>query len=1221
MDHLRRFRREVDRAEDAGSNGVLRKYLAVLQLAESGLAHVAGPNADLPPLPGDAPSDGHLQPGDTCAGARALPDGTWDLAPRSAEGPLWLRATAGQDGWIRLHTRGSRGDTALAVYRTCAAEGSAETLAADDDGAGLRSAVSWRASEGDTFWIRLESSNRDGLRIHRGAGTGAIAGTVSTAAEGPLASVLVEVYTLGGAYRGSFYTGQDGTWIVGGLDAVDHVVRTYYAGNLGYVDQLWEGHHCFPGVCGSLTGNAIAVVDGATTGGIDFVLVEGAAVEGRLRAASGGQALDGVYMQARDLEANFLGAGYTDVAGRYRISRLPTGPTLVETRSALHLDEVWDDVPCPGGCDYGAATPIEVTIDETVGGIDFELRAFGTIEGTVTDAQTGSPLSFASVRIRTADGTSNHYVSANFAGHYRAAVDRPGEYYVTASDFGYAGELWPEIQCHPTSSCDLTSGTAVTVGYDGATEGIDFTLDPLGGVRGEVTSAADGLLVGYGRVTAYDAEGLYFDDAYLYSRAYELSLPPGTFFLKADGSGHVPEMWDDAPCPDLCDPTTGDPLTIVAGATTEDIDFVLSELANLAGTVTAEGGMPLPGIRVHAYPAGDGFSRSAITDDDGRYEIGGLDADSYYVYTSTSEPYLDELYDDIPCEPSCSVTGGDPVPVATGEAVTGIDFTLDALGTISGTVVAAASRSPVAGIRVEARGPFGEFLAWTATDEQGRYRLPVPTGEAFVLTRGGAVLRDELYDDVPCHSGCDYDLGTALSVALNADVAGIDFALEPLGGISGSVTSAATGEALVGVLVHLYTSQGAPRGNTQSGADGTFVLPHLDAGTYFLAAASHEGHLGQLWQGLPCPSTPFGGCTPTTGTPVAVTLGEDTPGIDFELPLGGVLAGTVLDDAGGVPVPDGRVHLFDAFGSSRGFAYLGPDGSFELTGIPAGTYYALTRDTGYYDELYDGAPCHGFPYCDPLGGTPIAVAEGATTQIAFGLARLGVIEGRVVLEGGRPAEQGQVQLRDAQGLTLARFYLGAGGTFRFDGRGPGQYYVLTSGIVDHIDEAYGGLPCETGCDIQTSTPVPLALAQTISGIDFDLAFGPGLCGRVTDAATGYPLPGAGVDLWTQGGQHLRAAASGPDGHYCLGWGSGDVLVSTDNGLWHTDELWNDVPCPLGPAFGGLCDVLLGDPVTVVPNAAATRNVDFTLTPVGLLFFDGFESGGVTAWSSAAGAVP
>lgn len=39
--------------------------------------------------------------------------------------------------------------------------------------------------------------------------------------------------------------------------------------------------------------------------------------------------------------------------------------------------------------------------------------------------------------------------------------------------------------------------------------------------------------------------------------------------------------------------------------------------------------------------------------------------------------YIDELYDDIPCEPTCDSTIGTPVPVILGQNTPDIDFSLD----------------------------------------------------------------------------------------------------------------------------------------------------------------------------------------------------------------------------------------------------------------------------------------------------------------------------------------------------------------------------------------------------------------------------------------------------------------------------------------------------------------------------------------------------------------
>ncbi|MCI0347593.1 MAG: hypothetical protein L0221_19505 [Chloroflexi bacterium] len=106
-----------------------------------------------------------------------------------------------------------------------------------------------------------------------------------------------------------------------------------------------------------------------------------------------------------------------------------------------------------------------------------------------------------------------------------------------------------------------------------------------------------------------------------------------------------------------------------------------------------------------------------------------------------------------------------------------------------------------------------------------------------------------------------------------------------------------------------------------------------------------------------------------------------------------------------------------------------------------------------------------------------------------------------------------------------------------------------------------------------------------------------------------------IDFWDTGGVLVGSAVTGLGGSYLFDAGAGTFFVSTDNGLGALDEIWDDVPCPLGPAFEGLCDPTTGDPVVVPSFDTPVTGIDFTLTGV-TIFADGFESGDTAAWSLA-----
>jgi hypothetical protein len=154
----------------------------------------------------------------------------------------------------------------------------------------------------------------------------------------------------------------------------------------------------------------------------------------------------------------------------------------------------------------------------------------------------------------------------------------------------------------------------------------------------------------------------------------------------------------------------------------------------------------------------------------------------------------------------------------------------------------------------------------------------------------------------------------------------------------------------------------------------------LPAGNYFVRTANNQGLIDELFNGMEC-----AGCDVTTGTPVAVTLGATTNGIDFALAVGGRISGAVTNAATMNPLRSTPVQIYNAKGGFVTTGFADCAGNYiSLAGLPTGTYYARTANTqGFGDMLYNNLPCVS---CDPITGTAVAVTTGLTTpSINFAL--------------------------------------------------------------------------------------------------------------------------------------------------------------------------------------------------------------------------------------------
>jgi hypothetical protein len=101
----------------------------------------------------------------------------------------------------------------------------------------------------------------------------------------------------------------------------------------------------------------------------------------------------------------------------------------------------------------------------------------------------------------------------------------------------------------------------------------------------------------------------------------------------------------------------------------------------IRGRVTDDAGQPLRRVSVSTMGGQARQPRVALTDADGRYELTGLPAASYYI-TAAKGAYVRQSYGQ-----RTSTGPGRPIEVALGQTVDKIDFTLPRGGIIVGRVV------------------------------------------------------------------------------------------------------------------------------------------------------------------------------------------------------------------------------------------------------------------------------------------------------------------------------------------------------------------------------------------------------------------------------------------------------------------------------------------------------------------------------------------------------
>lgn len=411
---------------------------------------------------------------------------------------------------------------------------------------------------------------------------GRISGTVRNAAGAAVPDATLEIYdafgvrmTRGRTDASGFYRSDDGL-----LTGTYHVVT---GNQRQLIEEVYNDIPCPFGRCDATLGTPVSVTEGATTAKIDFTLAPGGRITGRVMGSSGMPATGSVDI--------YDATGYVTSApiiakGRYLTETgLVTGTYFAQTSVGSNdIDEIWDRAPCLPG-EPASGRPIAVTVGATTSGIDFALSAGGAIEGRVTDDDTGADLDRASVVVYNSGGS---FVTSGrtSAGDYTVGKLCTGNYHALArgpQGKTYVPELYRETTC---SGCSVSLGTPISVTAGAVTRGIHFKPRLGSQITGVVTDAATRAARKGLTVSVFNALGTGVGTARVdchgngvYRAPENEGLPAGDYFLACDSYagrpysyGYRRQIYKDRDCA-TCDPTDGDRVAVLDGATTGGVNF------------------------------------------------------------------------------------------------------------------------------------------------------------------------------------------------------------------------------------------------------------------------------------------------------------------------------------------------------------------------------------------------------------------------------------------------------------------------------------------------------------------------------------------------------------------------------------------------------------------------------------------------------------------------
>src|SRR5207248_572352 len=225
-----------------------------------------------------------------------------------------------------------------------------------------------------------------------------------------------------------------------------------------------------------------------------------------------------------------------------------------------------------------------------------------------------------------------------------------------------------------------------------------------------------------------------------------------------------------------------------------------------------------------------------------------------------------------------------------------------------------------------------------------------------------------------------------VSVTVGATTANINAAMATGGAITGTVTNdAASPVALSGICVSAFPSTGNTFGSTQTDTSGRYSIVGL-AGASYTVEFSGCGAANYVTQDYP--------------SPVSVTVGATAANINAALASGGIITGTVTNDAA-TPVALANICVFaqPPSGNSFGSGQSDATGRYSIVGLAAGTYVVQFSDCGgggYLGQYYNNQSTFA-------SANLVLVTAGATTaNINAALAPGGTITGTVTDNAATP---------------------------------------------------------------------------------------------------------------------------------------------------------------------------------------------------------------------------
>jgi 5-hydroxyisourate hydrolase-like protein (transthyretin family) len=488
---------------------------------------------------------------------------------------------------------------------------------------------------------------------------------------------------------------------------------------------------------------------------------------------------------------------------------------------------------------------------------------------------------------------------------------------------------------------------------------------------------------------------------------------------------------------------------------TRVVDFALEPFpATVEGTIRSESGEPLVNAAVTLLDVYGFTVRVVNTDSNGFYRVEGF-TEGQYLVTAIIPDYQRQR---VSIEPG------------PGEIVTADMFLIPEPGQISGVILDAQTLSPLVGAQVEVYTPGAAApIARRTTGASGDFLIEgvAPrsyTINAFTLNYSirstGVIVRSNVASNV--------------QLALIPDPASV----------SGTVTDN-NGVPLSNVSVRVVNENDNEIGNGITDLDGNYVIGNLPQGGYTIVAGVED-------------YSSF-----TTG--ISMDPGQQLTGVDVVLsPLGGSFTGSVVSAESGEALPGVLISILTPEGIPIISTNTDTAGNFSSTLLAPGTYTVIASSPYFFQDQ-----------------TGVIVLPNQTSTVSFALLGVGgTIVGVVVDSAGIPITDTTISVRllNSEGVLLQSLLALADGSFAYPNLSAGNYQLNI--LAEGYQTASVGAIVVNG---ETANLV-IALIENRGAIE----------GVIQGSDTGLPISGSFIEVTDVNGILVATVTSDQNGAFRLG---------------------------------------------------------------------------------------